>query len=280
MEGRRLPHLADRSKSWSRSLEAATISSQSHVAWLISLISPEFEKLGISGTWWQKHETSWCDAPSFWQKVSAAWAKECEAYGSTGPGSVNFVFLAKLLWQGLATQQRWYSRTYRRLLRVVKCLRPTSLDSNKYSTKKTNANKNTSLFEEKHKQKQNKKPNDYFEDQKQQKKNNTKHKNNSRIHLHVVAFVFFFSRSFLSQLTWWPGCKTPEEKTQQTRKKSEQKTTRREHMQEKSKQTATTYKCTVYWFFFWFCFYVAFGFVRFLFVFCGIFLCCSDCFLF
>ena len=53
--------------------------------------------------------------------------------------------------------------------------------------------KNTSLFEEKHKQKQNKKPNHYFEDQKQQNKTT---QNKSRIHLHVVAFVFFFSRSF------------------------------------------------------------------------------------
>ena len=32
--------------------------------------------------------------------------RNVKPYGSTGPGSVNFVFLAKLLWQGLSTQQR------------------------------------------------------------------------------------------------------------------------------------------------------------------------------
>jgi hypothetical protein len=63
--------------------------------------------------------------------------------------------------------------------------------------------KNTSLFEEKHKQKQNKKPNDYFEDQKQQKKKNkTKQNKTNPEYIYMWLLLFsFFPVLFLSQVT-------------------------------------------------------------------------------
>ena len=147
------------------------------------------------------------------------------------------------------------------------------IQANTVQKKKTNA-KNTSLFEEKHKQKQNKNQTTILKtknNKRKTKQNKTKQIQNT---FTCGCFCFLFFPFFFFRR--WPGdqdlrtCKTPEEKTQQTRKKSEQKTTRREHMQEKSKQTATTYKCTVYWIFFWFCFYVAFFLV---YVFCLAFSC-------